>query len=267
MKTVEVLISTMDRKDMHFVEKMNLSSDAIIINQNKSINKREEIVVNNNKATVIHTIDRGLSKSRNVALENSSADICVIADDDMRYDNDYVSKILKAYDDHPEADIIAFQVKRTGNELRNKNFRNKQSWENFLTSMKISSVEITFKRARVQENNLTFNTHFGAGTELSQGEENLFLSEALKNGLKILYLPINIAEVDASDSSWFEGFNRRHLLTMGAKFYKLSSTLFLLLILQYAIRKRTLYKKEMSFFSMIKVMMEGKKTYQKKYEQ
>ena len=41
------------------------------------------------KIEVLSNNQRGLSKGRNVALLNSNADIYLIADDDIRYEDDY----------------------------------------------------------------------------------------------------------------------------------------------------------------------------------
>ena len=177
----------------------------------------------------------------------------------MSYETELSKKVLCAYRKYPDADIIAFQVKRKGNALRGKTFRKKKSWENYITSMKISSVEITFKRESIIKNQISFNPNFGAGTDLPQGEENLFLYDALNKGLKILYLPINIGEVNVNESSWFEGYDKKYLYTMGAKFYKMSKKAHVLLILQYALRRHKLYKGKFSIFQIIRLMFKGKK--------
>lgn len=266
MRTIEILISTMNQENIDFIESMNLQSDAVVINQNQEIEDKAVYKNNDHQIKYISTIDKGLSKSRNMAIKHASADICVIADDDMEYENDYVEKIISSYEKYPEADIIAFQVKRTGNKERDKKFRDHLSWENEITSMKISSVEITFKRKQIVENDLFFDPRFGAGTNILHGEENIFLNEAIKKNLNVLYLPINIAQVDTSESSWYEGFTEKYIEAMGPKYYVLSKSLYLPLILQFAIRKRKFYKHNFSTFKAIRIMLNGVKKYKKEYE-
>jgi len=266
MSKLEVLISTMNRKSIDFMRSMNIDSDVVIINQTPEDIKNQTYKINNNAVKFLTDNDKGLSKSRNLAIKNASSDICVIADDDMTFDDDYVEKITDAYKEYPEADIIAFQVKRTGNPERDKKFRENKSWENFISSMKISSVEITFKREQIIKNNLFFNPHFGAGTDILHGEENIFINEAMKKGLNVLYLPINIAQVNTADSSWYQGFTEKYIEAMGPKFYVLSKKLYLPLILQYAIRKRKYYKHNFSMFKAIRIMLNGVKEYKEKFE-
>ena len=59
---------------------------------------------------VISVNEKGLSRSRNKAILNSNADICVIADDDMYYSNQYELNVSKGYKKYPDADIIAYYV-------------------------------------------------------------------------------------------------------------------------------------------------------------
>lgn len=264
MKTIEVLIATMGRKNIDFIKDMNIMTDAVIVNQ--YLKENIEIFHRaNNIITLIESPERGLSKSRNIAIKHSTADICVIADDDEEFLSNYEEIILDAYEKYPEADIIAFQVKRVGNPDREKIFRNKMSWENYITSMKVSSVEITFRRRSIIENKITFNENIGAGTKFSNGEENIFLYEALKKGLKILYLPINIGYVDNSSSSWFESYNDDYFYSVGAKFYNMSSKFYSVLIIQFAIRKYNLYKTDSSLINAIKKMFYGVKLYKEEY--
>lgn len=267
-KSIEVLVSTMNKKHgerLDLIRKMNLSTDAVIINQNQHEVSIENQILSDQKIEMVNTLDRGLSKSRNLAIQHASADICIIADDDMIYHSDYEEKVMRAYEEYPEADIIAFQVKRVGNPDRQKIFRDKLNWENYLTSMKISSVEITFRREKIVQKNLSFNPNIGAGTEFFNGEENIFLYDALRKKCKILYLPIEIAEVDMSDSSWFEGYNKRYFETVGAKFFNMTSKYYLLLMIQFALRKYSLYKNDVSLVEAFRYMKNGVEQYKEKY--
>lgn len=263
---IETLVATMNRKSFDFLEGMNIKTDTIVINQTDH-RASEQRRINENSVTIIHDDKRGLSRSRNLALDHSTADICVIADDDMIYQEDYDTRILKAYKDHPEADIIAFIVHRKGNDKRQKQFRKEKNWENYLTSMKISSVEITFKRERILEKGIRFNENIGAGTAFPNGEESTFLYECLRKGLKVLYLPLSIGEVDVSESTWHEGYNKKHFYAVGARFYNMTKRYNRLLMLQFALRKYKEYKDEASFSQVLKWMNEGKKSYIETYEE
>jgi hypothetical protein len=50
-------------------------------------------------------------------------------------------------------------------------------------------VELVFKRQSLKEVNLQFNENFGLGTEFFMGEEAIFVSDGIKKGLKIGFVP------------------------------------------------------------------------------
>ena len=107
--SIEVLLSTMHQDDLSIIEKCNIRTSCLIVNQcNKNGYMEKDMPFG--KCRMISTTDRGLSKSRNVALENSIADICVICDDDMKYINGYERIILGAFNELHDADIIVFNT-------------------------------------------------------------------------------------------------------------------------------------------------------------
>ena len=58
----------------------------------------------------IDTLDRGLSKSRNLAIKNAIGDICLIADDDVVLEKDFHESILSSYESLSDADLISFKT-------------------------------------------------------------------------------------------------------------------------------------------------------------
>ena len=196
-----------------------------------------------------------------MAIRNATADICMLADDDMEYLPNYVEIVLSSFS-RINADIIGFQV--CGIESKFKNYSQKEQKIGYLKSMKIASVEIAFKRAVFEEKNIKFNELIGAGTEFLMGEENAVLFQCLKKGLKIYYIPQVIANLHMGNSTWFTERNEKFFIGKGAAFAGMETPFTCFLIWQWAIRKRGLYKKEMPFFKAIKLMQKGKKLYLKK---
>ena len=111
-----------------------------------------------------------------------------------------------------------------------------------------------------------FNELLGAGAKYSMGEENDFLFKCLKKGLKIKYIPIKIADLYIGESSWFNGYNDKYFIDRGASFTSMSKRFSNILIVQFAIRKRKLYKDKMSVIKAIKLMLCGKKDYLNQFE-
>lgn len=259
--TLEVLVSTMCRDEMQFLQEIGIASPVVVINQNGECGEYETAVVGN-RVKVICSNRTGLSRSRNLAMEHASSDVCVIADDDLRYEPSYVETILAAYHEYPSADIIAFRVDRVGTG-RPKVFRDAPKWETYLSCLKVSSVEITFRRRSVLQAGITFNERLGAGAEFYVGEENVFLWDALRSGLEILYLPRVIASADCSSSSWFRGYVDSYFVSRGAAYYNMSALVWPLLCLQFAIRKHSLYRADTSVWGAVSAMVRGVLAYKR----
>ena len=69
-KTVEVLMSCMHQDGFDIAYRTKIDSDVLIVNQCDK-DAYEEITVNGHTWRMIYTTERGLARSRNMALENS----------------------------------------------------------------------------------------------------------------------------------------------------------------------------------------------------
>ena len=247
---IEVAVSTQNLKSYDdLIKKMRITSDCLIINQFDSTTPTL------NNRNVISKNEKGLSKSRNEAIKNVKNDIILIADDDVSYNDNYKKIIIDAYNKYPNADIICFYVKSKNNKRRTKKmFTGKIG---YLRAMKIISSEISFKRLSIINNNLKFDENYGSGTEFNRGEEQIFLYEALKKGLKILFVDKQIGEVFQEESIWFSKYDEKFFYIQGQVFRRLSPKFYKLLIIQYAIRKYFLYRHSISFKKAISSMLKN----------
>lgn len=251
----QVLISTMNLKNYKkMISNMNVSGSCIIVNQVE--NEKDFIISSDSQVVIKNYVEKGLSKSRNKAILASEADICIIADDDMTYIDGYEEIILNAHREHKDADIIVFFVESAPSAVR-KRKPIKKGYLNYITSLKVQSVQMTFKRKNIEKAGITFDEKFGAGSEIYMGEENIFLYDCLKKGIKIYSIPIKIAYLNDSKSSWFRGYNEKYFFAKGACFYRMTKKLFWILIIQFAIRKYKFYKNNLGFINVLKTMIEG----------
>lgn len=255
---LEVLVSTMNQKSLSLIEKMNIKTNALIINQSEQDNiVTYETSCGNYRMLTFN--EKGLSKSRNRAIDNSLSDICLIADDDVVYNDDYEEIIKKSYEKYKDYDVIVFQVPTTNTE-REKKYSTKIKKLNLIDTFKVYSYEITFKRESITNHNIRFNEDFGAGSgKYLMGEENIFLKECLDNGLNILYLPISLGHVTHETSTWLSKRDRQFFISKGAFFREISFLHSIPLILQFALRKYKLYKDDTNFFDALKYMFLGRK--------
>lgn len=253
-KSIQVLVATMNLKNIQtLLNKMHIKGSATVVNQITEPETGEHSRLQVKDSTLLNYHERGLSRSRNRALDASSAYICVIADDDMYYEEGYEKVIKAAYTELPDADIIAFRIDNSDGTSRQL----KSGRVDLLHSMKVCSVQITFRLNRIKEFGLSFDENFGTGTKNYMGEENIFLADCLRAGLKIYSCPVKIAELSDSDSTWFKGYDTDYFKVKGKVFYRISSTLSLLFALQFAIRKYGLYRDTVTFFGALGSMLDG----------
>ena len=258
---VEVLASTMNQTDHSIVRKMNIQTDAIIVNQCK-VNRLETLELGGKVIRFLSFSERGVGLSRNNALMRASADICMIADDDLVYVDNYEEVVLEAFNNNPQADVILFGV--TIHDSKGQRTRRLSSkrvgWHNF---MKYGAVRVAFKRRVIQKKNIFFSLLFGGGSKYGSGEDTIFLLECLKKGVKIYSNPTKIADVYNYSSTWFRGYNEKFFKDKGALFAALSDKMYYLLILQFAIRRKKIYDGDISIRKAIAHMIEGAKQYKR----
>ena len=246
---LEVLISTMNSRWEELLPKIALKTDAVIINQCKE-EAYTEFEYNNHRIVWVDSMTRGLSVSRNLALKYATSEFVVLADDDLEYIDGYEECILSAFKKNCEADIIGFQVK--GVEKSFKNYSNKSGTVSFLKSMRMSSVELAMRRKAIIENGIWFNEKFGSGAEYKMGEENIFLFECLKCGLKIYYEAEMIAYLHMNSSTWFKGYNDKYFWDRGATYYEMFGKWAPVMILQFLVRKKRMFSTEIKFLAALK---------------
>lgn len=258
--TLEVLVSTMNRDDVSLINTMNIKSDALIINQSTSNDKNHEAKDCFSTRMLTYN-ERGLSKSRNRALQNAKGDICLIADDDIRYYDNYVDLVIRAHEQYPDYDIIAFPVPTT-NKSRTKTYYRSKKRLGFISSLKVASFEISFKREPIMRKDIRFDEKFGAGSgQHSMGEENIFIYQCLRKGLKVQFLPIEIGTVTHENSTWFFGYNEKYFIDLGACYAAMSPKYSKLLSLQFLLRKYNRYNDAISITRAFSKMLEGRKIY------
>lgn len=137
---------------------------------------------------------QGLSNNRNQAMSHAKSDLVMYADDDTRLDMSTFSVIFQTFEEHPEVDVALFQASSyTGRPL--KDYPNEEiTISSVPTPHSVSTIEMIFRRSRVQ-GVVRFDERFGLGTKfLTCGEEDIWLVDALRLGLSIKYFPRKTVE-------------------------------------------------------------------------
>lgn len=212
--TYQLIVSTMNQHDDSLIEKMNIHSDAIIINQADRVGYHE---VKQDSGTVkwYHFNERGIGLSRNSGMMRADADIIQFADDDMVFSETYSQDVIEEYRKHPEADVILFS-----NRCLNKD-RMPYPVDRFgrvrrKEAVNFGGARITARREKLLYNNITFSLLFGGGARYGAGEDTTFIQDCIKAGLKVYKSPVIVSTMKQDTSSWFTGFNKKYYVDKGA---------------------------------------------------
>lgn len=224
---VEILISTISsnlhkvpsvllkhREDVKYIVSVqNIDNESFLIPS--KLKNREDV-------KVILCDKRGLSENRNNCIREATADICFIADDDVRYENAYIDEVKNRFFDDNSLDILSGKIQTYDKEPEYKKYKNNITKVNFSNFKNISSIEIVFRRESIVDNDILFDPDFGLGSlKFSKGgEETIFIKDSLNKGLKINYFPIYLVkhpyessgkkEISIEDKFFFlGGYTRR----------------------------------------------------------
>ncbi|HAH71451.1 MAG TPA: hypothetical protein DCL74_07200, partial [Succinivibrionaceae bacterium] len=159
--------------------------------------------------------------------------------DDMRYVDGYEKIVENAFLSHPDADIIIFNLKE---KKPTRYIIKKEEKVGYLNYLRYGAARIAVKLKSVRENGIYFDQCFGGGTEHCHGEDNIFLTDCLKAGLKIYAVPVTLAELtEERESTWNAGYDDKFLRDQGALFKAISRKYWKLLCLQDALRRSKRY--------------------------
>lgn len=207
---LEILMSCMHQSDDALIQRSAITGDAVVINQCDR-DGYTEYDTPNGRARMFFTKQRGLTKSRNAAIEKSEADICLLCDDDEVFVPGYEAKMIDAYEKLPQADVIIIKMVNRPPSFADETIRLR-----FPKTMKVSSWQISFRRDSLVRTGVRFDELLGAGTGNGAEEELKFLRDCEKAGLQIWYVPVEIASVGQTESTWFQGFTEQFFVNRGA---------------------------------------------------
>lgn len=255
MSRVEVLLATMHRENTDFLKDMNIQTDIVVANQADTFAYSESTDERGNRVRFVTTAFRGVGRNRNIALDYSTNEILLFADDDMRYYDGYGEMIEKAFDENPKADIIVFNVDEKGDRTSKKIFR--KSRVRVYNFARYGTVRIAIRRTALERSRLSFSLLFGGGAKFGSGEDSLFLRDALRGGLNIIAVPFTLAEVDSTQSSWFSGYNEKFLYDKGCTVNGLFP--YFGSALKYVFAYKFSRRADFSFFKCASLMRKGMK--------
>lgn len=216
----EILVATTNRTTLDFIDNMFKNNDLehyhlLIINQT---GENKLLVSDVPNIRVINAFERGLSRSRNLAIQHAIGDICLLADDDVVFLEGFENKIMESYDQLKDADLITFKTITTENKPYSNYPKKVTGLEDFYR--KVLSIEITFKRDVILKNNISFNENFGLGSVFQDCENRLFFEDVFTTKQIKAYFSPEFIVVHKPFSTSDEVTSDRYMFARSALFYK-----------------------------------------------
>ena len=256
--TLQVLVSTMHQTECSLPEAMNLQTDAIVVNQCD----RNEIVTlahNGNRIQWLSLQERGVGLSRNTALARGTADILLFADDDVVYETGYEKTVLDFFKKHPDVGMAVFNLESLNPDRPERSILkdHRLRWYNCL---RYGACRIAVRRECLIHNNIWFSLLFGGGARHQCGEDNLFITDCLKKGIRCMACKDRIGTVKQEESTWFAGYNDKYFTDRGALFAALYGRLAYPVLFLFELRSKN---KAQKFCRRLKLGRAGIRQYWK----
>lgn len=251
---LEMLISAVNAVPEELLNKMKPECNGILMNQ-CSVDKDETVDYKDCRFKVLCRNQRGVGKSRNLALDHASAEILLFCDEDIEYDEGYAAKILDEFGKHPEADLIVFNL-RVCPERRtywNEGFQ-KIHWYN---RGRYGACSVALRKDKLEKAGVRFSELFGGGAKYSNGEDSLFLKECADAGIQMYTSEAVIGEEVPRESTWFAGYNEKFFFDRGVLFAFLYGAFAWIWTLRFVITKKQMMQGEIKRKQAYRLMCQG----------
>lgn len=206
---IEVLISTLNRG----LEKISLTSQDVsylIVHQvTDNLNEEYQSYFDLKlkragiKVRYLQMSEKGLSISRNFAIEHSVGDILWIMDDDVQILPDSANYIKRSFKEKG-CDVLV-----VSHSHKKEYICSSYKSIDIFSAAGVSSIDICFNSKRLKSK-VFFDEQFGLGTSLPSGEEYIFITDCIKKGFKVLKTNkiCSIHPIESSGNDFYSDFNK-----------------------------------------------------------
>ncbi|MBP5282824.1 MAG: glycosyltransferase family 2 protein [Lachnospiraceae bacterium] len=251
---LQVLVAAMNAKPKELAEKMNLRTDALIVNQCDAY-AYEEFEREGRLIKCLSMAERGVGLSRNTALMRSDADVILFSDEDICLEDDYEAKILSAFEKNKDADLILFnmEIDPARATYHNDTVR-RVRWYNY---GRYGTVAAAVRREVLLRAGITFSLLFGGGAKYSNGEDSLFLHDCLKHGMHLYTETACIGKETYRESTWFHGYTEKFFFDRGVLYAYLYGPMAAVWAYRYLFVKRKVLCKDIPLGKAFRLMKDG----------
>lgn len=132
---------------------------------------------------------KGSSTNHNHAIDAARGEILLMADDDQKYTADSLRAIISAFDSHPDCDFLTFRFTTDGpaKYYPSESF----DWRKPPKGAYVSTIEMAVRRSSLTPDT-RFDENFGVNCPFACGDDQVFLHNLLKAGLKGRFIPMDI---------------------------------------------------------------------------
>ena len=185
-------------KRMASIKYLDSVSNLVVIQNPNS----DPLPATNSKIKRIELQSRGVAKSRNAAIENTTTEYLLFGDDDIEFKEESINAALEYLQSNPDISILLLQAVDETGKLR-KPYPKQAHPLKLRNSAKAATYEMIVRVSDIKKASIRFDENFGAGAENYLGDEYIFIADALRAGLKGYFLPIVIATHPTDSSGSF----------------------------------------------------------------
>lgn len=253
---LQLLISAVNQSPAELAEKMNIRSDAVLINQCDHFGY-EEISRGGHLIRAYSLQEKGVGLSRNNALLRADQDICLFSDEDIVYQDDYAEKVIGEFEKYPDADMLLFNVEVC--EARRTYHIDAYGRVRLHNCGRYPAYSFALRTETLHRKNVFYSLLFGGGARYSNGEDSLFIRDCIKSGMKVYKTPVTIGREEERESTWFSGYHEKFFFDRGVLYEYLYGRLAKPIALQFLLRHRSVMCREIPVKKAYALMCEGLK--------
>lgn len=201
------------RDDVSYIVSMQYTDQSYLERIPEEVRNRQDV-------RLLLLEGKGLCRNRNNALRAATGDLALIADDDVRYCDEYFDNILKVFRENERLDIAQLKIKSAYYEsMPNRYPTFSCTYPNVVRGMFASSIELVLRVATVR-GKIWFDERFGLGSPyFICGEESILVHDAIQAGLTVTYFPLYVVEHNAPGTGAKAFTDERVMMAKGAVQY------------------------------------------------
>ena len=202
--------------------------------------------------------ERGLSLSRNRAIDNCSTSYIWFLDDDVEFIVDELSNIINLLtSESPDLLLVKIGSLEDKNSFyKDYRFSAVGFNNNKLLLLKASSIETLASMNFLKHHKIKFHPGLGLGAKYPCGEENDFLCNIVNHGGRVFYSDITPV-LHTTKVEFRAAITKEHYLARGYVAAQLPFIIYLLLVVRWSLRGSENFK----FIDRIKWLLNGRKIF------